>query len=91
MAAVLSPGRINFSTAADEFTEKKVRVIAVNWTGAADTNVLLLDDQDGNEIVGGKAETGRLERFWYFGDQGIPADQLILTTMTAGRLTVYIK
>ena len=90
MAVEVLEGRITFAAAA-ELVAGRFRVIAVNWTGATAAHVLLLDDAAGKEIVGGVAETNRTEKFWYFGEQGIPVNGLTLTTMGGGRLTVYVK
>lgn len=90
MTVEFLPGRITMDTAADAFSTQKVRVRGVNWTGATAAHVLLLDDGDGKEIVGAVAETDHTERYWYFGEQGIPVDKLVLTTIGGGRITIYV-
>jgi len=88
MAVQVLEGRITFAAAA-ETVDVKTRVRAVLWTGAANDDVLLLDDQNDNEIVGATAETGNLEMYWYLGEEGIPVTTLTVTTMGGGRLVVY--
>ena len=90
MTVEVLDGRITMDTAADALA-KNVRITAVNWTGGSSGHVLLLDDTAGKELVGGAAETANLERYWYFGEQGIPATGLVLTTIGGGRITIYVK
>ena len=91
MAVEELAGRITMTAAADTITNQNgYRVRAVQWTGAANGNTLLLDDQDNKDVAGCVAETGALEKYWYFGEQGIPVTTLTATTLGGGRLIIYI-
>ena len=89
MASESLSGRITFVAAADEFNDP-VRIKGAIWTGATATHVLLVDDADGKEIFGAVAETDGTQIHFWFGEQGIPVDDIVVTTMGSGRLVVYV-
>ena len=91
MAVERLAGRVTMTAAADTITDPNgFRVKAVAWTGASNAHIMLLDDADGKDIIGSKAETGNIEQYWYFGEQGIPTKTLTATTLGGGRLIIYI-
>jgi hypothetical protein len=88
MAVTRYADRIKF-TATGNYTDERVYVKGLNWSGGADTNTLVVDDADDVEIFNFVANTGQLET----GIVTFPAPVLmdeVKVTMTAGTLLVYI-
>lgn len=68
----------------------KYRVTGLNWSGGANTNTLVVDDENDVEIFNFVANTGQLETGMVIFPRPIPVGQ-IKVTMTAGTLLVYIE
>ncbi len=59
----------------------------IHWTGMSDTNVLQIDDADGNEMLFYAKASGANDAFW-FDFQGM-SRSLKVTTIGGGTLLIY--
>jgi len=89
MAVTYKEGRVLFTATGNTTTETgPFMVKGFNWSGAANTNTLVVDDEDDFELFNAVAETGALEVNYNL-PKPLPATQ-IKVTMGGGTLLVYI-
>jgi len=89
MAVTYTEGRIKMTADNDASASDHYLVKSITWTGAANGNALVVQDQDGFDLWVAAAETGALEMSKTF-DPPQQVKQVVAETLGGGTLYIYI-
>jgi len=89
MAVTYAQGRVKMTADNDASASDRYLIKSITWTGAANTDTLVLQDQDDFDIWKATAETGHLEMEKVF-TEPLPVQQIKAETLDGGEVIVYV-